>query len=139
MKYDTVYIVDDSSLYCLAHTQLFKKIDTDVEIKKFSDPLRALTSLRRDLLNNKKIFLVLDIEMPEMTGIEMVTYIAKADYLKQGHLNVLFVSSAIKNYLHETVMEHLFVSGKLEKPLTLSKLNAYIKEQFGSISLEIVA
>lgn len=139
MHYDVVYIIDDSELYCLTHQKLIQKLHSNTVIKRFSRPKHALVHLRKDLKQNLSVMVFLDIEMPAMNGLDVIRYIDRSDFLKIGKISVVLVSSAIKAYLHEDIMQSFLVKGKIQKPLTLKKLDGIIGEKTGANVLNVVA
>lgn len=139
MKNDLVYIVDDSQLFQIAHSKLMTKIAPEATIKRFSRPKYALVNLRKDLRDKRKVILLLDIEMPEMSGIDVLRYIAKSEFLNHGELSVFLVSSAIQRFLKDDITNNFLVKGLIEKPATMKKLNGILHQFHKNINLKMVS
>lgn len=138
MNHDVIYVVDDNKLSCIVHSKLISKIDHKTPVKHFSKPHYALAKLRQELKNELSVLLFLDIEMPNMTGLEMLRYLSKSTYLSRGRLQVVFVSSAIQRYVQDKIMNSLMIKGKIDKPLTVNKLNLVLNKKFKNVSMEFM-
>lgn len=104
----TCLIVDDNALARITLRQLIANID-NVEIIEECD---SATSAYNFLKNNKADFILLDVEMPEMTGIELTKTLTDRP--------IIIFTTSQKKYAVEAF--ELNVADYLIKPFTLPRL-----------------
>lgn len=117
-----ILIVDDSDTARLTVTNY---LGGDFEIVEAVDGLDAISKLREikdiDLL-------ILDVNMPEMDGIEVVQEIAKRDEIKK--VWTIMLTTETSSSMKDAVRAHSFVRCWIIKPVTEKLLNAAIKKIF---------
>ncbi len=137
IPFDLGYIIDDNKLSCVTNTQILEKSYKGLQIKKFTRPLFGLAHLKRDLILGRKILLLLDIEMPKLSGPQLLRYLLQQDYLNTSNLNVIFISSTIENYLFNPIMNNHIVADKIKKPLSLKMFERVLEKNFEQVSVKI--
>ena len=136
---DVVYVVDDSELVCFTHHKLIEKVYGKSVIKKFLEPEEALSALMEDLGQNLNILLFLDIQMPSMTGPEMIRKLENCHLLAHSKLSVVLVSSGIEDFSNLNIKDSHMIKGKIQKPLTNEKLEKFAKGHYENTALDVVA
>ncbi len=126
--YDIVFMVDDDPIVNCVHQKIVRNIGIANEIRSFTDPRKALAELRSELCHAKKSMLVLlDINMPEMSGFEFLEFMELEDF--NLNVDVIVVTSSIcENDRLLAELHPRFVRDFVTKPLKaedLKKIIAY--------------
>src|SRR5689334_1645287 len=87
-----IILIDDNPVELLLCKQALKNIECQHEIISFSNPKVAFDYLKK---TNHKIFIVIcDIEMPQMTGIELLEKINANGKLRLKAIPFIFLSNS---------------------------------------------
>ncbi|WP_149277764.1 response regulator [Pareuzebyella sediminis] len=125
-SYEAVYLIDDEHTTNFLHKVLLKKSGLEADVKTYMNPELALVQLTKDLLAIRgKILVLLDINMPEMTGFEFLRSAGKLLHAK-GKIEVLMVTSSIDPMDRERAYRDPLVLGYFEKPLKVSQLTDFL-------------
>lgn len=125
--YDTIFLVDDFEMVNLLHGILFKKIGMNENVQAFTDPMEALNEILSKVDDAKSVLILLDINMPEMSGFEFLDILQKK--LSHGHIDVVIVTSSISDEDKAKVKKYpLFVKDYVVKPLKLDRLKELVQE-----------
>lgn len=130
-----VTLVDDSDIFVF----LFKNILANhplynIEINTFHDGLEAL-SFFSESSDNYPDFLFVDINMPFMSGWELLDALTIQDIQFVKHIPVYIISSSISSQDYKKVSEYPFLNGYLSKPFQKNELiqliNKYLAQEDG--------
>lgn len=125
-NYSRIYLVDDFDMSNLIHKALIKKLQVGVEIKVFTKPEKALADLRLKIGKSERILILLDINMPEMSGFEFLDIMETEAF--PHNIDVIIVSSSISEKDRAKAKEHpQFVIEFITKPLKLNRLSTVLK------------
>jgi CheY-like chemotaxis protein len=120
VHFDAVFLVDDDPINNLINRRLLGKIGISTRIEEFlggEDALEKIGQLNPD--NSLLIFL--DINMPVLNGWEFLNrYLEAFPHRKD---KIVILSSSIDFQDRQKANEYKVVSGFLEKPLTIDKIN----------------
>ncbi len=72
--YDTVFIVDDDPIINFVHQKIVGNIGIANEIRSFIDPGMAFDDLRFNVSKTEPVLVLLDINMPGMSGFEFLEF-----------------------------------------------------------------
>ncbi len=122
MEEKEIVLVDDDNLQYMLVKSVLNKIDSKIKITFFRNPEDALIYLQENEEAKLPALILLDLNMPEMTGWEFLDQYANYEHKSK----VVILSSSIdandisKANIHPDVLE--FCS----KPLYLDKMNEII-------------
>ena len=117
--FDTIFLVDDDPINNLINKRLLGKIGISENIVEFLEGEEALDKLN-DIEADQSVLIFLDINMPVLNGWEFLD-----KYLElYGHRSdkIVILSSSIDYQDRFKAQGYEIVSGFLEKPLTLGKI-----------------
>ncbi|MEP0460148.1 MAG: response regulator [Flavobacteriaceae bacterium] len=120
--FDVSYVIDDSEVTCKVHKKLIEKSKLSKKQLAFSSPVQALKFLVRDIKTQKKILLLLDLEMPMVNGIDFLDIITGIN-ASDEQLSVYIVSTTIYEHLDNAVIYNPIVKRHLKKPLESKDLS----------------
>ncbi len=126
MMYDLIYLVDDFDMVNLLHRLLFRRLGLEEKVKDFTNPEKALSDLRACSEEDFRILVLLDINMPEMSGFEFLDHMMTD--LFSHHIDVIVVTSSVSDSDKILAKEYpRFVRDFVSKPLKLEKLGDLIQ------------
>ncbi|NVK49152.1 MAG: response regulator [Cyclobacteriaceae bacterium] len=120
IQFDAIFLVDDDPINNLINKRLLGKTEISETIIEFLGADMALKHLE-EIEIEKSLLIFLDINMPVMNGWEFLDeYQVKFPDRKD---KIVILSSSIDFQDRKKAMEYEIVSGFLEKPLSLDKIN----------------
>jgi DNA-binding response OmpR family regulator len=117
-----VWIVDDDKDMGEAIGLMLKLLDC--ETKYFNNPRPAAQAL---LAGGRPDLMILDINMPEVSGLDMLEFLRRRDEWK--HLPVIMLSSEAADVTVDQAMQ-LGADGYVMKPVTLEELEKVMSQAF---------
>ena len=113
-------LVDDSNISNVLSTFSIKRVFPEMDIKSYLNPETALEDIEKeysDKGHNIPTILLLDINMPEMSGWEFLeVYKNFSDHL-HSQFSIYILTSSVSEIDKTTSEQSPFVSGFLSKPL----------------------
>ncbi|WP_297335277.1 response regulator [Algoriphagus sp.] len=123
--FDAIFLVDDDPINNLINKRLLKKMNFSENIYEFLEAEKALENIAA-LPPTDSIMVFLDINMPVMNGWEFLNeYLSQFENRKD---KIVILSSSIDFQDRQRAMGYHIVSGFLEKPLTLEKIEFQMKK-----------
>ena len=125
-NYSQIYLVDDFAMSNLIHKALFKKLQVGDDIQVFTNPEKALADLRLKIGETKKILILLDLNMPEMSGFEFLDIMVNENF--PSLIDVIIATSSISEK-DKTKAEKYpqFVKNFITKPMKIDCLRNVLK------------
>ena len=115
----TVLITDDDPVTLYMHKLCVKKSGLSQSFVGFSSANETLEYLDASHGSGVKYLILLDINMPVMSGWELLDSIIKREY---GGINVVMVSSSVNVEDYRKAESYDQVVGFIEKPLSQAKI-----------------
>jgi len=126
MVYDLIYLVDDFDMVNFLHRILLRQLDMEERIKVFTDPEKALRDLRTHSGEDLRILILLDINMPEMSGFEFLDHMVAGFF--PHNIDVVVVTSSLSGSDRALADRYpQYVRDFVTKPLQLEKLGDIIR------------
>jgi len=120
LHFDLIFLVDDDPINNLINRRLLGKIGIGNYIEEFLIAQEALEKIKQ-LPKEDSLLIFLDINMPVLNGWEFLEkYTALFPDRKD---RIVILSSSIDYQDRKKAFEYPIVSGFLEKPLSLEKIN----------------
>lgn len=129
--YSEIYLVDDLEMTNVMHQVLLRQLHLEDKVKSFTNPEEALDDLRFNKSNMEPKLVLLDINMPEMSGFEFLEFMVLEEF--PLNIDVVMVTSSTA-YADKILAEKYpqFVKGFVQKPLQIENL---VEIMTGSYSL----
>jgi len=117
-----VWIVDDDEEMIQAVSLMLKLMDC--QITSYFNARAAAEAL---LAGGKPNLLILDINMPEVTGLDMLEFVRRRNQWQ--HLPVIMLSSEATDVMVDKALE-IGADGYVTKPVTIEELERVMKQAF---------
>lgn len=117
-------VVDDDSTNNLICDFTIKRFDKQARIEIFQKPENLLSAVQKkheDASEDDPTILFLDINMPTMTGWEVLEELMEFETYVREHFIIYMLSSSIEDF-SEKAERYPFVAGFISKPLKVEKL-----------------
>ena len=118
-----VVIVDDQTSARTMLRHIIEDIATELQVSDFGDPETALGWCEA----NQPDLLLLDINMPEVTGLDMVEFLRRREDTR--HLPIVMLSSEAADTMVDRAME-LGADSYVMKPVTIEELEKAMATAF---------
>ncbi len=120
---EQVIVIDDDHPSLFLCKIILEQKFTNKMIVTYSNPLTALDYFKSAFTENPiKTLLLVDINMPEISGWEVLDFIIELDQEIKKLITVIMLSSSIDPKDKQKVTDHPSALGYLEKPLNVEEL-----------------
>ncbi len=119
-------IADDDEIHNNLCTVGIKKYNPNAEVISFTDAAEALVHIKQQYSGNnlRPTILLLDLNMPVVTGWDFLDLFADVDELIRKQLDVYILSSSIDTRDREKAWRNNTICGYMEKPLNEYQLDS---------------
>lgn len=124
IRFDAIFLVDDDPINNLINKRLLGKTGISDRIQEFLGGEDAFEKIS-ELEPEETLLILLDINMPVMNGWEFLNKYLELFPNRQDKIVIL--SSSIDFQDRQRANGYSIVSGFLEKPLTLDKINGQME------------
>lgn len=127
-------VIDDDPISNFICQVLIKKALNDAYIKTFTSPQEGLDFLHREYKDScHPTVLLLDINMPEMSGWEFMEYFEKMDESIKKQFTIYILSSSLDERDKERAQKNKNIKDYIEKPLNKEMISELSKDSLGSL------
>jgi CheY-like chemotaxis protein len=111
----------------LMHSVLLRKFGVEDRVLSFTNPEDALDHMRFQKTDSEPILVLLDINMPQMTGFEFLEFMVLENF--PTNIDVIIVSSSL-DYGDRILAENFpqYIKNFVSKPLKPEKLGEFFQE-----------
>lgn len=123
-------VVDDDATNNMICKFTIKRFDKEADIKVFSIPEAALAAIKEEYSTSceaQPTLLLLDINMPTMTGWEFLDVFMQFDKSVKDQFIIYILSSSIEDFTEEAEY-YSFIQGFFSKPLKMTYLEKVMKQ-----------
>ncbi len=119
-RFDVIFLVDDDPINNLINRRLLGKTGIGNDIEEFLSAREALEKIKL-LSQEGSLLIFLDINMPVLNGWEFLD--EYSSLFPNRNDVIVILSSSIDFQDRQKALEYSVVSGFLEKPLSLEKID----------------
>ncbi len=119
-----ILLVDDNSLEQKILSLSIKRAGAPVQLVGYSNPEAALEYLRQLPAEEWPDFVVVDINMPKLSGFDFYQMLEAIKAGKHAHAQFFLASAYVHRRDIQRAQRITYLSGILEKPLTLQSFYA---------------
>lgn len=125
IHFDAIFLVDDDPINNLINRRLLGKVGIGDQIDEFLSGEKALEKIS-ELNPHDSLLIFLDINMPVINGWEFLD--KYCEIFPDREDKIVILSSSIDFQDRQRANEYSIVSGFLEKPLTIDKINGQMEK-----------
>ncbi|MDB5118904.1 MAG: chemotaxis-specific methylesterase [Sphingobacteriales bacterium] len=128
VKYNFI-VVDDSKLDCFVAEKVIKHSGKALVVKSFLEPIKALEYIKRnEIFNTSKTIIILDIQMPVMTGHQFVEAFEQLSQEIQDRYIVYMISSSSNESDLNRIANYKSVRKFSNKPINKEMINGFLRD-----------
>ena len=130
--------IDDDHASLFICRVILQKTFKGVPVLTYSNPYLALDYFKNEfILNPVETVILLDINMPEVSGWDVLVILHLLDTVMKEKINVIMLSSSIDAKDKQQGIEFPLVSAYIEKPLTIARLEEELDKIKAEMTLQL--
>jgi CheY-like chemotaxis protein len=111
-----ILLVDDDAVALMLHSKVLEKAQLNLPVHQFKKGIEALDFLKSPLSEPTDFLLLLDINMPEMSGWEVLEVLSRSHF--PFNIFVFMVTSSVDQSDRVKAENNNLVMGYIEKPFS---------------------
>lgn len=119
MKQKKIMLIDDDKIFNYLHLKTLEQIDGNYEIVSYDSAVEAFECLIASAIEDLPDIIFLDINMPELTGFELIDMIKDQKNEILQHLKIVIVTSSLNPYDYEIQKQYHVIKEFCSKPLNM--------------------
>ena len=122
-------VVDDSKLDCFVAEKVINNTGKALTVKSFLEPIKALEFIKgNQIFNSEKTILILDIQMPVMTGHQFVEAFEQLSQDIQDHYLIYMISSSSNESDLNRIANYKSVRKFSNKSINKDMINGFLQD-----------
>ena len=121
-KNQIVWLMDDDATFNFIHAHMIKNSNPNAKIVDFTSPRSLLETFIKTPQAELPNHILLDINMPELNGFELLEKLSKLEKFNRNPITVHVVSSTLNPEDKEQARTFGSVGNVLNKPLNTQKI-----------------
>lgn len=125
-------LIDDDKIFNYLHLKTLEQIEGNYEIVSYESAVEAFECLIGSATEDLPDIIFLDINMPELTGFELIDMIKDQKNEILEHLKIVIVTSSLNPYDYEIHKQYPVIKEFCSKPLNMESaakiLNALLNK-----------
>ena len=121
-------VIDDDPVNNKICSIIINKQFPGKHIDSFTDPEEGLAFITEKYADagTNKVVLLLDINMPVLTGWDVLDRFGKMNDNIKDRFTIYILSSSVDHYDKQKAKNNKLVSGYIEKPLTIAAIQGFV-------------
>ncbi len=126
--WDECAIVDDNKFDRLICKRILSRVRKGINVLEFESAIQCLEFLRKDYNPAKPLMIFLDLNMPEMSGLEFLSAFDQdaSQALKKDSVSIHIMSSSTRISDIEAANRFSYVEGFIQKPMNVDQLKKVV-------------
>lgn len=130
-SYKKIMLIDDNEIFRMIFTNMLKNIpDSLIEVNTFENALDGLEYFEANKNNIDSLpdYLFVDINMPYMTGWQMMDELVNNNFDELQKKNIFILSSSMSSNDMDQLKKYPFIKSYINKPIDSESLHKLIRE-----------
>lgn len=128
-----IILIEDNKIFRFVFSTLLQSYtNQDIHITEFENGLDILLALEEQEINLKADFLFIDLNMPYISGWELLDRLTPYLQNQLGNPKIYIISSSVSKLDKENLKNYPFVNGYISKPFTKEYLFRLLDQELSA-------